>query len=78
MGCSGAFTGTYFQLVNNQGARSGKPWKEMDVYVAGDLVTLKNGTICWSYVNREWQQTSDLGHDDEEDEFCLHEPGLME
>lgn len=55
MGCSGTFTGTYFQLVNNQGEKVGDAIKETNVYVAGDMVTLNNGTICWPYVNMEWQ-----------------------
>ena len=43
MGCSGTFSGTYFQLVNGKGVKIGKPLKSMDTYVAGDMVTTGDG-----------------------------------
>ncbi|KAK5167615.1 uncharacterized protein LTR77_007314 [Saxophila tyrrhenica] len=55
MGCSGAFSGTYFQLVNKAGKMIGKPLKSMDTYVAGDMVTMPDGRICWPYVNMAWK-----------------------
>ncbi|KAH7125640.1 hypothetical protein B0J11DRAFT_434652, partial [Dendryphion nanum] len=54
MGCKGAFTGSYFQLVN-EGKKVGAPVKAMDVYVAGDMVTMKDGRICWPYVDMAWK-----------------------
>ncbi|KAF2256549.1 hypothetical protein BU26DRAFT_526916 [Trematosphaeria pertusa] len=53
MGCKGAFTGSYFQLVNN-GEKVGEPLKRMDVFVAGDMVTMSDGRICWPYVDMDW------------------------
>ena len=55
MGCSGTFTGSYFQLVNTAGKKIGDPIKSTDTYVAGDMVTTNNGTVCWPYVNMEWR-----------------------
>lgn len=54
MGCEGAYTGSYFQLVNN-GVKVGKPVKATDVYIAGDMVTMADGRICWPYVNMDWK-----------------------
>ena len=54
MGCRGTFTGTYFQLVDKNGKKLGTPLKSMDTYVAGDMVTTKDGRICWPYVSMEW------------------------
>jgi hypothetical protein len=53
MGCKGAFSGSYFQLVDN-GKKVGEPVKSMDVYVAGDMVTMSDGRICWPYVDMDW------------------------
>ncbi|KAJ4365013.1 hypothetical protein N0V83_008629 [Neocucurbitaria cava] len=53
MGCKGAFTGSYFQLVNN-GEKVGTALKSMDVYVAGDMVTMSDGRVCWPYVDMDW------------------------
>jgi len=61
MGCSGTFSGSYFQLVNKAGEKIGEPMKSMDVYVAGDMATLNNGTICWPYVNMEWDLSLPVG-----------------
>ncbi|KAF1849662.1 uncharacterized protein K460DRAFT_244201, partial [Cucurbitaria berberidis CBS 394.84] len=53
MGCKGAFTGSYFQLVNN-GKKVGQPVKSTNVYVAGDMVTMADGRVCWPYVDMNW------------------------
>jgi hypothetical protein len=53
MGCKGAFTGSYFQLVKD-GKKVGEAVKSMDVYVAGDMVTMADGRVCWPYVDMEW------------------------
>lgn len=55
MGCQGAFSGSYFQLVDAKGNRIGEPVKKNDVYVAGDMVTMNDGRICWPYVNMKWR-----------------------
>ncbi|THW04424.1 hypothetical protein D6D26_02776 [Aureobasidium pullulans] len=54
MGCQGEFSGSYFQLVN-KGSKVGEPLKLMDTYVAGDMVTMDDGRICWPYVNMTWR-----------------------
>jgi hypothetical protein len=51
MGCSGTFSGTYFQVVNKAGDKIGNATVSKDIYVAGDMATLSNGTICWPYVS---------------------------
>ncbi|KAH8194524.1 hypothetical protein TruAng_011304 [Truncatella angustata] len=53
MGCKGTFTGSRFQLVTD-GAKVGEPLVETDTYVAGDMVTLSDGRICWPYVSMTW------------------------
>lgn len=55
MGCSGTFTGSYFQLVNASGQKVGDPIKSNNTYVAGDMVTTNDGRICWPYVSMEWR-----------------------
>lgn len=55
MGCKGTFSGSYFQLVNNNGEAIGEPIKDMDTYVAGDMVTMNDGSICWPYVSMKWE-----------------------
>lgn len=62
MGCAGEFSGTYFQLVNNVGARIGEPIKRSDTFVAGDMATMDNGDICWPYVNMEWSLSEPVGY----------------
>ncbi|KAF2690682.1 hypothetical protein K458DRAFT_438517 [Lentithecium fluviatile CBS 122367] len=52
-GCEGAFTGSYFQLVN-KGAKVGEAVKSTNVYVSGDMVTMGDGRICWPYVDMTW------------------------
>ncbi|KAF4975656.1 hypothetical protein FZEAL_7591 [Fusarium zealandicum] len=54
MGCSGKFAGTKFQLVDSKGTKVGEPLSSDDTYVAGDMVTMADGRICWPYVNMAW------------------------
>ncbi|KAN0080784.1 hypothetical protein V8E54_003988 [Elaphomyces granulatus] len=54
MGCCGQFSGTYFQQVDSSGKKIGQPLVSMDVYVAGDMVTMNDGRICWPYINMDW------------------------
>ncbi|KAF2768468.1 hypothetical protein EJ03DRAFT_120105 [Teratosphaeria nubilosa] len=54
-GCSGVFSGTYFQVVDKSGRRVGEARREEKVFVAGDMATLVNGTVCWPFVNMDWR-----------------------
>lgn len=54
MGCKGAFTGSYYQLVKD-GKKVGTPVKSMDILVAGDMVTMADGRVCWPYVDMDWK-----------------------
>ena len=54
MGCCGQFSGTYFQQVDSSGNKIGQPLVSMDVYVAGDMITMNDGRICWPYINMDW------------------------
>lgn len=54
MGCRGQFAGTFFQQVDSTGKRVGSPLKSMDTFVAGDMVTMPDGRICWPYVSMDW------------------------
>ncbi|KAM6532214.1 hypothetical protein FSOLCH5_001642 [Fusarium solani] len=54
MGCKGKFAGTKFQLVDSKGKKVGEPISSDDTYVAGDMVTMADGRICWPYVNMAW------------------------
>lgn len=60
MGCQGEFSGSYFQLVN-RGEKIGQPIKSMNTYVAGDMVTMGDGRICWPYVNMTWRLDGTAG-----------------
>lgn len=59
-GCEGTFTGSYFQLVN-KGEKVGDAIKKDDVYVAGDMVTMADGRICWPYVDMAWSLAASAG-----------------
>ncbi|KAF2635916.1 hypothetical protein P280DRAFT_410609, partial [Massarina eburnea CBS 473.64] len=59
-GCEGTFTGSYFQLVN-AGEKVGEPIKKTDVFVAGDMVTMSDGRICWPYVDMDWSLEASAG-----------------
>ncbi|EXK76834.1 hypothetical protein FOQG_18436 [Fusarium oxysporum f. sp. raphani 54005] len=54
MGCKGKFAGTKFQAVDNKGKKLGSAITSDDTYVAGDMVTMSDGHICWPYVNMAW------------------------
>lgn len=57
MGCRGTYAGTKFQLVDSTGAKSGEAISSTDTTVAGDMVTMSDGRICWPYVSMEWSLT---------------------
>lgn len=61
MGCSGIFSGTFYQLVDDTGAKIGDPLKSTDTYVAGDMVTISDGRICWPYVSMDWRLDLPVG-----------------
>lgn len=59
MGCRGAFTGAYYQLVSTSttgtAEKVGEPLKVTDTFVAGDMVTMPGSQrICWPYVAMDW------------------------
>ncbi|KAH7180575.1 hypothetical protein DER46DRAFT_6209 [Fusarium sp. MPI-SDFR-AT-0072] len=54
MGCKGKFAGTKFQAVDSKGKKLGSAITSEDTYVAGDMVTMSDGRICWPYVNMAW------------------------
>jgi hypothetical protein len=54
MGCRGTFAGSYFQQVSHDGSKMGSAFKSDDVYVAGDMVTMNDGRICWPFVSMTW------------------------
>lgn len=54
MGCRGQFAGTHFQQVDSAGSKVGDSFSRSDVYVAGDMVTMEDGRICWPYVSMTW------------------------
>jgi hypothetical protein len=54
MGCSGKFAGTFFQQIDIQGRKIGKPITAPGVYVSGDLVNIGRDRLCWPYVNAAW------------------------
>ncbi|KZL69753.1 hypothetical protein CT0861_02820 [Colletotrichum tofieldiae] len=55
MGCRGAFAGTKFQMVGSDGKKVGEVVSSDDTYVAGDMVTMSDGRICWPYVAMDWK-----------------------
>ncbi|TDZ99616.1 hypothetical protein C8034_v000035 [Colletotrichum sidae] len=55
MGCRGTFAGTKLQIVGSDGKKVGEPVSASDVYVAGDMVTMSDGRICWPYVAMDWK-----------------------
>lgn len=63
MGCRGTFTGAYYQLVSNEGNGTlvGEPLVSTDVLVAGDMVTMGDGRICWPYVSMDWDLSGVVG-----------------
>ena len=61
MGCSGTFTGSYFQQVDSTGKKLGSPISAMDVFVAGDMVNMGTGKLCWPYVDMAWDLSLPVG-----------------
>jgi hypothetical protein len=61
MGCSGTFTGSYFQQVDSTGKKLGSPISAMDVFVAGDMVNLGTDKLCWPYVDMAWDLSLPVG-----------------
>ena len=64
-GCTGfatycTFAGTYFQQVDSTGSKVGQAFSADDVYVAGDMVTMSDGRICWPYVNMTWDLSQSI------------------
>ncbi|KAF9881520.1 hypothetical protein CkaCkLH20_00666 [Colletotrichum karsti] len=55
MGCKGTFAGTKFQMVGSDGKKVGEAISADDTYVAGDMVTMSDGRICWPYVAMDWK-----------------------
>lgn len=51
----GAFTGTNFQLVSSEGKKLGSPIVSMNVTVAGDMVNMGDGRVCWPYPDMVWK-----------------------
>ncbi|KAJ5741114.1 hypothetical protein N7493_000986 [Penicillium malachiteum] len=62
MGCRGQFVGTYFQEVSSEGEKVGDALTSTDVYVAGDMVTMSDGRICWPYVSMTWDLSEPVGY----------------
>lgn len=62
MGCRGQFAGTFFQEVGSDGSKVGDAFKSTDVYVAGDMVTMSDGRICWPYASMEWDLSQAVGY----------------
>lgn len=62
MGCRGQFAGTFFQEVSSDGTKVGDAFTSTDVYVAGDMVTMSDGRICWPYVSMEWDLSQAVGY----------------
>ncbi|KAJ6032578.1 hypothetical protein N7540_003310 [Penicillium herquei] len=63
MGCRGEFAGTFFQEVSSDGTKVGDAFTSTDVYIAGDMVTMSDGRICWPYVSMEWDLSQAVGYD---------------
>jgi hypothetical protein len=61
MGCSGTFTGSYFQQVDRSGKKLGSPISAMDVFVAGDMVNIGTDKLCWPYVDMTWDLSLPVG-----------------
>lgn len=61
MGCSGTFTGAYYQAVDSTGKKLGDPISSNDVYVSGDIVNIGE-KLCWPYVNTAWDLSKAVGY----------------
>lgn len=60
MGCSGTFTGAYYQAVDSTGKKLGDPISSKNIYVAGDIVNI-GSKVCWPYVNMNWDLSKPVG-----------------
>ncbi|KAF7164711.1 hypothetical protein CNMCM6106_001123 [Aspergillus hiratsukae] len=61
MGCRGQFAGSFFQQVDSNGKKVGEPLTSTDTYVAGDMVTMADGRVCWPYVSMKWDLSQPVG-----------------
>ncbi|KAI1082107.1 hypothetical protein F5B20DRAFT_47369 [Whalleya microplaca] len=61
MGCRGTFSGSKFLLVTS-GVKVGEPVSVMDTFVAGDMVTMADGRICWPYVSMDWSLSEPVAY----------------
>ncbi|KAH8895892.1 hypothetical protein GQ53DRAFT_854114 [Thozetella sp. PMI_491] len=61
MGCRGTFSGSFFQQVSADGIKVGESVRFDDVYVAGDMVTMADGKVCWPYVSGKWDLDRTVG-----------------
>ncbi|TKX22229.1 hypothetical protein C1H76_5518 [Elsinoe australis] len=59
MDCAGTYTGTRYQLISS-GKKAGTPITSQ-VFVSGDQVTMKDGRICWPYVDMKWSLSGPVG-----------------
>ena len=61
-GCHGAYSGTYWQLIDSSGKTVGAPIKRDDVFVSGDVTRMKDGRLCWPYVaGLTWDLSKPIG-----------------
>ena len=61
MGCHGTFSGSHFQQVDSMGKKLGSSISAMDVFVAGDIVNVGKGKLCWPYVDMVWDLSLPVG-----------------
>jgi len=54
LGCTGTFTGTFFQQVDSQGKKVGDAISAKDVFVSGDMQRIAGKGLCWPYVSMTW------------------------
>ncbi|RHZ55417.1 uncharacterized protein CDV56_105980 [Aspergillus thermomutatus] len=62
MGCRGQFAGSFFQQVDSSGKKVGEALTSTDTYVAGDMVTMSDGRVCWPYVSMTWDLSQAVGY----------------
>lgn len=53
-GCSGTYTGTFFQQVNAKGEKVGDAFSDKDAFVSGDIQRVPGKGLCWPYVKMTW------------------------
>ncbi|PUU76439.1 hypothetical protein B9Z19DRAFT_1102367 [Tuber borchii] len=54
LGCTGTFSGTFFQQVDSTGKKVGDAISAQDVFVAGDMQRIAGKGLCWPYVSMNW------------------------